>query len=173
MEHRRREAKKKAVDKPKAKEPNPKKCKKNDVSTSTGTTSITTTQPCPMIEEHALPVSMNPYHEPQSQKWKKKQKSFAENMRYVARKKASEQPVPKKTTLSRVQEEARKAKSEKSKYNMNTPMKRKHIENNRTVLLFLANKTPVFLPVTDSTSTVPIITMTKNIHTKNDLFMIL
>ena len=43
---------------------------------------------------------------------------------------------------------------------MNIPMKRKDIENNRTVLPFLANKTPVPLPVDDGIRTVPIITTT-------------
>ena len=61
-------------------------------------------------------------------------------MRYLAKKKASEQHVFKKPTLSRAQEEARKAKLAESKYNINTRTKRKHIENNRTVLPFLAKK---------------------------------
>ena len=81
--------------------------------------------------------------------------------------------MSKNPTLSRAQEEARKAKSAKSKYNMNAPTKRKHIENNTNILPFLGNKTPVSLPVADSNSKVPIITMAKNIHTKNDFFMIL
>ena len=61
-ERTRRAAKKKATEKPKAKKPGAKKRKKNDVSTSTGTTSGTTAQPCPVIEEHALPVKLNLYH---------------------------------------------------------------------------------------------------------------
>ena len=42
--------------------------------------------------------------------------------------------------------------------------------SNRTVFPFLGNKTPVPLPVADSTSIVPIISTTKNVHTKNDFF---
>ena len=56
---------------------------------------------------------------------------------------------------------------------MNTPAKRKHIGNNRTVLPFLGNKIPVPLPVAASTSTVPTTSTTKNIHTKNVFLMIL
>ncbi len=104
----RRAAKKKAGDRPKAKKPNAKKVKKNDVSTSTGNTSITTSQPCPVIEEHVLPVSMNPYHEPLSQVEKRKQVNFAARMRYAARKKASEQLASKKPALSRAQVEGKK-----------------------------------------------------------------
>ncbi len=105
---RRYAAKKKAGDRPKAKKPNAKKLKKNDVSTSTGTTSITTSQPCPVIEEHVLPVSMNRYHERLSQKEKKKQMVFAAQMRRRARKKAAEQPAPKEPKLSRAQVEEEK-----------------------------------------------------------------
>ena len=69
-------AKNKAEKKPKAKKPSAKKRKKNDVSTSTGATSISTTQPCPVIQEHALAVSMNLYHESKSQDEKKGAKKF-------------------------------------------------------------------------------------------------
>ena len=82
-----------------------KKRKKNDVSTSTGTTSIGTTQPCPVIEEYTLPVRANLYHEPLSQEEKRKQKNFTTCMRYAPRKEASEQPASKKPTLSRAQVE--------------------------------------------------------------------
>ena len=68
VERRRPAAKKKATEKAKAKKSNAKKQKNNDVSTSSGTTSSSTTQPCPVIEEHALPVNINPYHVSKSQK---------------------------------------------------------------------------------------------------------
>ena len=168
-----RAANKKQPEKPKVKKPYAKKRKKQIVSTSIGTTSTSTAQSCPVLEEHVLPVSKNPYHNSQSQEDKKKQRNFTERLRYRARKKASEQPVSKKPKLSRAQEEAKKTKSAKSKYNMNTDKKKIHIENNRTVLPHVVNKTPVHLPVAESAGTVPIITPTKNIHTKNIFFMIL
>ena len=89
MERRRYAVKKIAGDRPKAKKPNAKKLKKNEVSTSTGTTSGTTTRPCPVIEEHKLSVSMNPYYEHQSQKEKKEQRAFTAEMRRKSKKKAS------------------------------------------------------------------------------------
>ena len=44
-------------------------------------------------------------------------------------------------------------------YNINIPTKRKHIENDKTVLPFLADRKHVPVPV--STSTIPVITLTK------------
>ena len=55
---------------------------------------------------------------------------------------------------------------------MNIPTEREHIENNRTVLPFLGNKTPVSLPVANSTKTVPI-TFTTKIYILKMIFMIL
>ena len=66
-------AKKKAT-----KQPNAKKCKKNDINTSTSTS--TTTQAGPVIEEHILPVSINPYHISKYQDGKKEQRAFTESM---------------------------------------------------------------------------------------------
>ena len=74
------------------------------VSTSTGTTSTTTTQPCSVIEEHALPVSINPYHVSKSQDERNDQRNVTARMRYRAKKKAFEQPVSKKPELSRAKE---------------------------------------------------------------------
>ena len=129
-------------------------------SANTDTITRTTAQSCPVLEEHVLPVSKNPYHEEKSQQDKKE-------------KKASEQPVSKKPKLSRAQEEAKKIKSAKSPYKMNTDKKKKIIESNRSVLPHLGIKTPVRLPVAERTGTVPVITPTKNTHTKNDFVMIL
>ena len=50
---------------------------------------------------------------------------------------------------------------------MYTPAKNIHIENNKTVLPYLANKNTVPLPVPDSTSIISVITSTKNTQTKN------
>ena len=49
---------------------------------------------------------------------------------------------------------------------MYTPAKNIHIENNKTVLPYLANKNTVPLPVPDSTSIISVITSTKNTQTK-------
>ena len=49
---------------------------------------------------------------------------------------------------------------------MNTPAKKKHLENNKTVLSHLANKDTIHLPVPDSTSIIPVITPRKNTRTK-------
>ena len=103
---------------------------------------------------------MNLYHLSKFQDEKKDQRNFTAHMAYHPKKKALEHPVSKKPKLSRAQEEEEK-KSSKSKYNMNISTEKKHIENNRTVLPFLANKTPVPLHVTDNTSTVPNITTIK------------
>ena len=99
---------------------------KNDVSTSTSTSS-TTTKACPIIEKCVLSVSDNEYHVSKSQHDIREQRNFIARMRYRARKKASKQPVAKKPKLTRAQEEQKKAKLAQAKYNMNTPAKKIHI----------------------------------------------
>ena len=62
--------------------------KKKDISTSTSTSTSATTQACPIIEEHGLPVRNNGYHIRKSQYEIREQIHFTERTRYRARKKA-------------------------------------------------------------------------------------
>ena len=59
--------------------------------------------------------------------------------------------MAKKPKLTRIQEEEKRAKMAKAHYNMNTSTKKIHIENNKTVLPFLGNKSTVPLHVPNST----------------------
>ena len=47
---------------------------------------------------------------------------------------------------------------------MNIPTKKKHIENNKAVFLFLASENPAHVPVSGITSTISIVTLTTNIN---------
>ena len=98
----RQSAKKKATKHPKAENPNAKK-DKNNISTSTSacTSTSTTTQACFIIEEHVLSISNNQYHVRKSQPEIRDQRNFTARMKNCARKKASKQPVAKKSKLTR------------------------------------------------------------------------
>ena len=154
-ERMRYQSKKKATRQPTAKKTNAKKFK----VTRTSITTSTTTQPGPSIEEHVLSVSNNQYHVSKSQDDKKKQKAFTARMRYKAKKKALEQIGPKKPKLTRAQELKNNTETPQAQYNISTPTKNIHVENNKSVLPFLGNKNVVYVPI--STSTIHVITPIK------------
>ena len=70
---------------------------------------------------------------------RKKQKAFAEDMRYIA-KKASKQPKAKKSKLTRTQQLKKRAGTTRKDYNMNMPGNKKYTENNKGILSFFSKE---------------------------------